>query len=181
MKKYNGKATDNILNALKSTVQNHCRKQVQMHSVARHIASKFKRSPPSTFGQCFTYNRCYYTSFDGQPATIEEYVPGDFTKYINNNGVCFTVPEDASQVLKDLYEKSWLTENVWLTIVMLLQTTSLCCLISKDLSRHCMIQKLPLEKFWMQMAKKCTSAVAIFQPLQLKYFCQTTNAINIVT
>ena len=70
LKKYNGKATDIILNALKSTVQNHCRKQIQMHSVARHIASKFKRSPPSTFGQCFTYNRCYYTSFDGQPATI---------------------------------------------------------------------------------------------------------------
>ena len=58
LKKYNRKATETILNTLKSAVENHCRKQVQMHSVARHIASKFKRSAPSTFGQCFTYNRC---------------------------------------------------------------------------------------------------------------------------
>ena len=107
LKKYNRKATDTILNTLKSNVENHCRKQVQMHWVARHIASKFKRSAPFKFGQWFTYNRCYYTSFDGQPAAIEEYVPGDFTKYINKkNGECIVVPEDASQVLKDLYEKS---------------------------------------------------------------------------
>ncbi len=106
MKKYNETATNTILNTVKSTVENHCRKQVQMHAVARHITSKFERNAPSTFGQCFKYNRCYYTTFDGQPATIEEYVPGYFTKYINNNGKSVSVPEDANQGLKDLYEKS---------------------------------------------------------------------------
>ena len=31
LKKYKGKAADTILNTLKSTMENHCRKQVKMH------------------------------------------------------------------------------------------------------------------------------------------------------
>ena len=106
IKTYNQKAKNTISETVKSTVENHCRKQVQMHAVARHLAKKFERKAPSKFGECFKYNRCYYTMFDGEHATIEEFVPGSFAKYINNNGKSVVIPEDASQDLKDLFLKA---------------------------------------------------------------------------
>ncbi|XP_078350666.1 myosin heavy chain kinase B-like [Oculina patagonica] len=106
IKTYNQKTKNTISDTVKSTVENHCRKQVQMHAVARHLAKKFERKAPSTFGECFKYNRCYYTMFDGEHATIEEFVPGYFVKYINNNGKCVPVQEDANQNLKDLFSKA---------------------------------------------------------------------------
>ena len=106
IKTYNQKAKNTISDTVKSTVENHCRKQVQMHAVARHLAKKFERNAPSTFEECLKYNRCYYTMFDSQHATIEEYVPGYFIKYINNNDNCVSIPEDTTQVLKDLYEST---------------------------------------------------------------------------
>ena len=106
LKTYNQKAKNTISETVKSTVENHCRKQVQMHAVARHLAKKFERNAPTKFGECFKYNRCYYTMFDGEHATVEEFVPGSFAKYVNNNGNCVPVPEDATQDLKDLFLKA---------------------------------------------------------------------------
>ena len=106
LKTYNQKAKNTISETMKSTVENHCRKQVQMHAVARHLAKKFERNAPTKFGECFKYNRCYYTMFDGEHATVEEFVPGSFAKYVNNNGNCVPVPEDATQDLKDLFLKA---------------------------------------------------------------------------
>ena len=53
---------------------------------------------PSDFGECFEFNRCYYTTVNGQPATVEEYVPGEFVKIINNNGVITSLADDESSV-----------------------------------------------------------------------------------
>ena len=106
IKTYNQKAKNTIRETIKSTVENHCRKQVQMHSVARLLAKKFERNAPSTFGKCFRYNRCYYTMYDGEHATIEEFVPGSFTKYINNNGKSVDIPQDASEDVKQLFLKA---------------------------------------------------------------------------
>ena len=106
LKTYNQKAKNTIVDTLNSTVESHCRKQVQMHAVARHIANEFERNAPSTFGQCFKYNRCYYTLFDCEPTTIQEYVPGEFTKYTNSNGKSVAIPDAATSILKELYAKA---------------------------------------------------------------------------
>ena len=98
VKLYNDKAIGTITGALNSSVENHCRKQVQMHAVARHITQRFKMNTPSDFGECFEFNRCYYTTVNGQPATIEEYVPGEFVKIINNNGIIVPLSDDESSV-----------------------------------------------------------------------------------
>ena len=56
-----------------------------MHTVARHLAKKFESKAPPSFDKCFKYNYCYYTSYNGEPATIEEYVPGTFVKIVDND------------------------------------------------------------------------------------------------
>ena len=64
IKTYNKKAKNTITDTLKTTAQNHCRKQVQMHAVARHLANKYEKKAPSIFGDCFRYNRCCYTVYN---------------------------------------------------------------------------------------------------------------------
>ena len=96
VKLYNDKATATIIETLQSSVKNHCCKQVQMHTVARHITQRFKMNTPPAFGECFEFNRCYFTTVDSQPATIEEYVPWAFVKLINNNGVIIPLSDDES-------------------------------------------------------------------------------------
>ena len=89
IKKYHGRAVNTITGTLNSTLEDHTRKQVQMHSVARHLTKVFSNKVPQEFGECFTFNRAYYTVYQGQPATVEEFVEGTFRKYVNNNGkVC---------------------------------------------------------------------------------------------
>ena len=86
VKTYNDDAIKTIQDTVNNSVENHCRKQVQMHSVARHITQRFKAKAPQEFGECFEYNNCYYTAYNGKPVTIEEYVPGSFYKLISNDG-----------------------------------------------------------------------------------------------
>ena len=98
IKKYNAKAKDAIKNSMKTTEDVHTRKQVQMHTVARHLTKKLSTKIPTEFGQCFWYNQVFYTQFQDEPATIEEFVPGNFTKYINNNGESYSCPEQCTAV-----------------------------------------------------------------------------------
>ena len=76
-----------------------------MHGVARHLAKNFELKAPSEFGKCFQYNRCFYTTYNAQPATVEEYVPGSFVKIINNDGQCMEPPEGANYECKQLFAK----------------------------------------------------------------------------
>ena len=106
IKKYNAKAKDAIKNTLKTTDEDHTRKQVQMHSAARQLTRQFSSKVPSQFGQCFHYNRVFYTEFEDEPATVEEFVPGDFVKYINNNGDCCSPPGECTTEYKDVFLKA---------------------------------------------------------------------------
>ena len=83
---------------MKTTEDVHTRKQVQMHTVARHLTKKLSTKIPTEFGQCFWYNQVFYTQFQDEPATIEEFVPGNFTKYINNNRESYSCPEQCTAV-----------------------------------------------------------------------------------
>ena len=105
-KTYNYKAVDAIVVKLSSTIEDHARNQVQMHAVARHLVQKFVSKVPSGFGDCFSYNRCFYTTYNDKPATVEEYVPGEFMKLINNDGKSTTPRDDCSAEFLELYEKA---------------------------------------------------------------------------
>ena len=106
VKYYNAKALTSITEALDSTVEDHCRKQVQMHAVASHITKKFNAKVPAQFGKCFKYNQCYYTKVNDQPATIEEFVPGSFAKIINNNGIIIPFAEESDDEMKQMLLKA---------------------------------------------------------------------------
>ena len=67
---------------------------------------QFSNKVPSHFGRCFHYNRVFYTKFEDEPAMVEEYVPGNFLKYINNNGECCSAPEKCSNEHKELFLKA---------------------------------------------------------------------------
>jgi hypothetical protein len=51
---YNNKAVGAIVVKLSSTIEDHARKQVQMHAVAWHLVKKFTSKVPSAFGDCFS-------------------------------------------------------------------------------------------------------------------------------
>ena len=106
VKTHNAKALKTIEDTLSSSVESLCRKQVQMHAMARHLAKNFKLKAPPQFGKCFQYNRCFYTTYDGHPVTVEEYVSGSFMKIINNNGESAEPPEGASSSCKQLFAKA---------------------------------------------------------------------------
>ena len=106
LKLYNDKARNTIINQLSMTMEDHARKQVQMHEVAKHIATKMSKKAPRQFGSTFYYNKVYYTKFEGHHATIEEFINGDFVKYVNNNGYCVVPPNSSTQDDKAIYEKA---------------------------------------------------------------------------
>ena len=77
---------ESITKALGMTTAQHTRKQVQMHAVARSIAHNFIRKSPKDFGLTFHYKKVYYALMNDTPVTVEEFIPGQFFKYINNTG-----------------------------------------------------------------------------------------------
>ena len=55
-----------------------------MHCLADIL--KLKNEIPAHFGASFLYNKVYYAQLDDQFITIEQYLDGDFRKYVNNPG-----------------------------------------------------------------------------------------------
>ena len=86
IKKYRDEAVATIKEQLQMTVEDHTRKQVQMHAVARNLTARFSAKVPKEFGEAFQYGKVFYSQWNECPVTVEEYVPGVFCKYINNDG-----------------------------------------------------------------------------------------------
>eukprot|EP00794_Sanderia_malayensis_P013091 gene13089-14433_t len=68
------------------TITQHTRKQVQMDAVARSITRSFNRKLSAAFGLFFMYKKVYFSNIQGKPVTVEEFIPGNFQKHINNTG-----------------------------------------------------------------------------------------------
>ena len=94
VKQYQEKASTTIKNDLGMSLEGHTRKQVQMNAVARHLTKKFAKNVPPEFGRIFEYIKVFFAVFKEQPVTVEEYVEGEFQKYVNNNGMCITSAAD---------------------------------------------------------------------------------------
>ena len=101
IKKYRDEAITTIKEQLKMSIEDHTRKQVQMHADARNLTARFVTKVPSEFGEEFTYGKVFYSELDNCPVTVEEYVPGVFTKYINNDGdIVESCDEDSSEIFQ---------------------------------------------------------------------------------
>lgn len=99
LKWYQDTSKTTIETTLRMSVEDHTRKQVQMHAVARNITQQFAFKAPQLFNETFSYGKVFYSTLDGQPVTVEEYVPGDFVKYVNNDGSCLEPPNEDYEVV----------------------------------------------------------------------------------
>ena len=88
---------------LNITPIDHTRKQCQMRAVARNVAQRLKKYVRMESGVAFDYNRVYFAILDNCSVTVEEFVEGEFQKYVNNIGECMVPPNDE---LGTLYEKA---------------------------------------------------------------------------
>ena len=114
-----------------------------MHALARHLLpfyclSPLERNAPTKFGECCKYNRCYYTMFDGEHATVEEFIPGPLLSIWTTMEIVFQFQKMPPRIWR-IY--SW-KHKLWFTIAMWLQNTNSCCLIFKGLHLHCMTAEI---------------------------------------
>lgn len=91
IKRYTSSGKDNI-EELGLTLEDHTRKTVQMHLLAKNIASqleqKIAKENTGRFGEVLKYKHIYYgVTEKDEHVTVEEYIPGNFIKYINNTGL----------------------------------------------------------------------------------------------
>lgn len=102
LKWYLPKAVENII-ATGISTHDHAKKAVQMHVLARNFASQLTKSikpeAVSKFGETFRYRNVYYgETKDGECVTVEEFIDGEFIKYLNNTGiVCVKKADPFSQ------------------------------------------------------------------------------------
>ena len=92
VKKYLSKTVSDI-EMLGQTVEQHTKKIVQMHSLARNFTARLHQQITADlvgkFGPVFKYNKIYFGMCKGECVTLEEFIPGTFDKHINNTGeVC---------------------------------------------------------------------------------------------
>ena len=75
------------------------RNKYQMHSVAQNITRQITKKVSTEFGMTFEYKRAFFGILNGEPVTIEEFIKGNFSKYVNNNGECVnTTNEDEKTI-----------------------------------------------------------------------------------
>ena len=92
VKRYNDQALQEI-RITNQTVENHTKKVVKMHNLAKNFALRMesevtKKSVEEKFGKVMNDNNIYLGKLPcGEVVTIEEYVQGEMTKYINNDGI----------------------------------------------------------------------------------------------
>ena len=83
------------------------KKTVQMHKLARNIADKLgEKVSFETYMQCFVYSPLYFGKLvDGTIATIEQYLEGQFNKYVNNKGdICNQGDIEEKKVMQEKAE-----------------------------------------------------------------------------
>ena len=103
VKEYNVKSKKTIKDTLKTTIEIHTRKQVQM---PQPLTKQFRTIVPEELGQSFAYNKVFYSGFNGKPVTVEEFVSGQFTKYVNNDGKCIIPKADAHIEFCEIFDKA---------------------------------------------------------------------------
>ena len=91
LKRYHPEAVKNIVDTGVG-IDEHTKKAVQMHLLARNFASQLTSSlaleAAIKFGETFRYRNVYYgKTKEGECVRIEEFIDGKFRKYLNNTGL----------------------------------------------------------------------------------------------
>ena len=106
------------LTKLGMTAEQHTMKVVQMHTLAKNLCEKMneallKKDALKEYGELLHFNKVYMGKLeDGESVTIEEFIDGEFVKYMNNTGVVCnsiatdSVEEKAISFAHYTYEKS---------------------------------------------------------------------------
>lgn len=93
LKKYL-QTTDETIKEMSETAESHTKKVVQMHHLAARMAVNLstavkKANKQRLFGQMFQYQDIFMGKIEEEFVTIEEFISGEFIKYMNNTGeVC---------------------------------------------------------------------------------------------
>ena len=102
IKKYLFKTVSDI-EYLGQTIEQHTKKIVQMHSLARNFTARLQQEVEKAdlvdqFGPVFAYKKIYFGKCAGECVTIEEFIAGTFEKHINNTGdICGDENSDVCQ------------------------------------------------------------------------------------
>ena len=180
VKRYQEEAVKTIKDDLGMSLEDHTRKQVQMSAVARHLTKRFAKNVPPEFGGTLEYVKVFFffAVFKKQPVTIEEFVQGEFHRYVNNNG--FHIPSHQWSLMRFMKRHNALC----ITAIRYLKR-SLCCLIFRVPFLSCTIQKLQQQIFLLMMhhwiQRRSTSVLATFPVLQLMTSNQNTLVTSTVT
>ncbi len=92
LKKYLQSA-ENTIAETNQTVEQHTMKVVQMHTLAKNFASQLKKELEKEkiadlYGPTLHLKKIFMGRMEGEKwVTVEEFIEGSFTKYINNNGM----------------------------------------------------------------------------------------------
>ena len=85
LKRYREDKVQDII-SLFGSVESHTRKVVQMHALARYFAKRLREELPMDYGKAFMYTKLYFGRLNDDFVTLESFIEGTFTKYINNTG-----------------------------------------------------------------------------------------------
>lgn len=101
MKKYLPAALTS-LTKLGMTAEEHTMKVVQMHALAKNLCEKMneallKKDVLKEYGELLHFNKVYMGKLEGgESVTVEEFIGGEFVKYMNNTGiVCNSIATDS--------------------------------------------------------------------------------------
>lgn len=122
VKKYLQSTVD-IIKETKQTIEQHTKKVVQMHMLARNFTQKLEKEPKEgenleLYGKTLTYKRIFLGRINGETGErwvkLEEFIDGEFIKYVNNTGIPCGVDSEIRQKCESLahfsYERS--DENI---------------------------------------------------------------------
>ena len=102
IKRYLPEALETI-QTVGQTVEEHTKKAIQTHLLAKNFAEMLDKEVSqwgiAGFGRTLRYNKIYLGKFEasGESTTIEEFIEGDFKKYINNTGITYGESSDVAE------------------------------------------------------------------------------------
>lgn len=123
VKKYLPKALE-VIQATNQSTEQHTRKTVQMHTLAQNFASQLRqelitKGVLDLYGKTLTFNKLFLGKIEatGEFVTVEEFVPGNFVKYVNNDGLICSKDSDMRQKAESLPHFSFIKSKEELMVL----------------------------------------------------------------
>ena len=98
-------AIDQINNAVgvSESAETFAKRAIQAHLLAKNFADQFRASLSTdlkaSFGKTFAYGKAMLGELDsGDIIMMEDFVPGEFSKYINNDGIPVPPSDDSKKI-----------------------------------------------------------------------------------